>query len=537
MSRRLEYSLIALLACGALIFNVLPYIYQGAYTPKDVAAIGAYPVMFDKPTYLAEMRQGFEGSWKIINRFSHEPQQPVFLYSFYTGLGHVARITNLSLEQIFLVSRFVFGLILLGVVIWTLYSFLKTPEQRVIGALLIFFGSGIGWLPGAPYQSLDLWIPDFVPMVRFSYFPHFSAAHALFFSCIVLMHSALRNHTPRHATIAGILAGILAVILPFHLLTLYPLIVLLALLLTCKKPVVLKKAAPSLAIFFALSLPLFLFQLSIGLFDPFWRAVEKANILEMPSVDVVIFGTGLLLLFFVGGIRRMITEQGIIGVFIFLWVFLALLSSYIIPLPIHRRFIEIGLFIPLALGATYGIQTFFECLNRKRWGLFTGAFVRMSAVVIVVIGLCGSNVRAWKEFTSLVDAHNDPRLFMRTDIVEGLRTIEQYSSSSDTILSSFITGNLIPALSNRTVFLGHGPFTLNLKEKSEQAYLFYTRSIAPSDAYALLESIPARIIIETPFERGEFSTPLNTYYPFLEPVFANEALTIYHRKETYEKNN
>lgn len=529
MSHKTERYILAISVCGALLFNALPYLYQFQHTPPDLTYIGAYPVVFDKPTYLAEMQQGREGAWKIINRYSHEPQKPVFLYSFYTTLGHIAGAFNLSNEVIFLFARFFFGLLLIGAIVWTLRSFIPVSQYRILAYLLVFFGSGLGWLPGAPVNALDMWFPDFLPMVRFSHFPHMMAANALLLACIVLLVKSFSVFRVHHTLIAGLLAGLLAIILPFHFLVLYPVVGVIGILHLLREKKLTRPLFVHALIFLALSLPPFLFQLSIGLSDPFWRAVERANVLPMPSFFSVFFSLGLLFVFFIAGTRRTIVVLKEKGILIVAWVWMALLFSYFIPLPVRRRFVETALYVPLSIGAAFGIMRLFSWFqSQKSWILKTS--YRAASVAILAVLFLGPNIRVWNFYKEKIDAAFDPQFFVRTSLVEGLFWLDKHTKNKDVVFSSYLVGNIIPPNTNRTVFIGHVPFTLDLDTKAVLVQQFFSHALSPGDAYALLASIPTSYVVESYFERSPDSPPLTASYPFLEPVFANDAVTIYHRK-------
>lgn len=530
----------ALFIVGAIAFNAFPYWYAAQHAPRDATLIGSYPIIFDKPTYLAEMRQGYEGSWHIINRFTHEPQSPVFLYSFYTALGHSARITGLSPDTVFFASRFFFGAILLLMIVLAIRCFLSTCAHRLFALGIVLFGSGLSWIPGAPQRSLDMWIPDFVPMVRFSYFPHFSAATALLLGIILLIERFITRRSLYAVLGAGICAALLAIVLPFHTLLLFPLILLRTGIHVASQRHSVPFILRGLTLFFLCALPAFLFQLSIGLFNPFWRAIQEANLLPMPTAIATFFGMGLVLIFFIIGSLPLIKQKGGAGIFIVLWVWLALLFSYIIPIPIHRRFIEAGLYVPLAIGAGVGLTFFLRHLFPARITALNPLRVVFSLVLIVLVGIglgAGNerNVSAFKE--RIANGIAAPDFFVPNDLISGLERLTEHTEPDDIVFSSFLVGNLIPAYANRTVYIGHVPFTLWWQRKLDESVTFFQRRMDPHEAHELFLSIPVSTVIESYNERSEHRAPLEDSYPFLEPIFANNALTIYHVQERYEESD
>ena len=55
----------------------------------------------DANTYLAKMRQGWEGSWSWQNRYTTESSPTAYLFMFWIVLGHIAAVSNLPLIVVF----------------------------------------------------------------------------------------------------------------------------------------------------------------------------------------------------------------------------------------------------------------------------------------------------------------------------------------------------------------------------------------------------------------------------------------------------
>src|SRR5207302_9400976 len=55
----------------------------------------------DANTYLAKMRQRWEGAWSWTNRYTTESSPTVYLFMFWLALGHLAAITHLPLLVVF----------------------------------------------------------------------------------------------------------------------------------------------------------------------------------------------------------------------------------------------------------------------------------------------------------------------------------------------------------------------------------------------------------------------------------------------------
>ena len=68
---------------AVFVFSLSPYVYERIHTPKNMTYVGSFPILLDMPTYIAEMRQGFEGHWQMINRttsvWKHETQRETIM--------------------------------------------------------------------------------------------------------------------------------------------------------------------------------------------------------------------------------------------------------------------------------------------------------------------------------------------------------------------------------------------------------------------------------------------------------------------------
>lgn len=538
------------LALIAITFNALPYVYQYRVAPQDKVFVGSYPIIYDKPTYLAEMVQGEEGKWKMINMYTTEPQKPVFLYPLYLGLGHAARISHISVENIFLVARFFFGTILLFVVLYFIRYFVPAGNQRKIAYFLALFASGAGWI-FRHVQSLDLGaIPDAVPMVRFSYFPHFSAAHILFLGAIILFYHSLKAKNGRFfAILAGISAFLLNFILPFTGLLLYFLITALFLIVFfatdkefLKNKFNLSETAKSLwkqnnfknaLIFFALSLPSLFFMYYTGTSDPVWMLVEKQNVLPTPPLTRVVTGLGLPLFFSIIGLWAWVKKDRITGLFFSAWIIGVIALSYI-PLwiyPMQRRFLETAFYVPLAAAASFGIKAIYDYFKKKNVKFLLLKFTYIFLMLALPL-LGGSNIQNWQIFSYFINKTDKPTYYLPEENIEAMKWLKQNTESDSIILSSFDNGNVMPYFAARMVYVGHGPMTLSVNEKIAEAEDFYSGKYPPNDAYLFLKSKKINYVFYSENEKvsadgiklGHFDPES---YSFLEKIYQNKQVKIY----------
>lgn len=529
-----EKTFAIILSLIAIAFNAMPYIYQYLNTPSDKIFAGSYPIAYDKPTYLVEMAQGEEGSWKMIDMYTTEPQKPVFLYPLYLGLGHIARISHISAENIFLISRFIFGIILLSVVLHFIRYFVPSENQRKIAYFLALFASGLGWI-FRHIQSLDLGaIPEAVPMVRFSYFPHFSVSYALFLGSLLLFYHSFKAKNGRFfAVLAGILSFILSFIIPFTTIFLYFLAISLSIIIFAKDKSLFKNNFKNVLLFFAISLPSLLYMYYLGTNDPIWQAVEKQNILPAPPLIRIITGYGLPLFFAILGLWILAKKDYLKGLFFSAWIFGAIALTYI-PLwiyPMQKRFLETAVYVPLAIAASFGIKALYDHFKEKKAKFLQFKFAYVFIVFAMPI-MIGSDIQNWQIFNYFLRDAENTKLYLPARNIAAMEWLRQNTPRDSIILASFRNSNVIPYYAMRMAYIGHMPMTLDAEKKLEIMENFYSGKYSPGEALDFLKNAGIDYVFYSEEEKkSEEGKQLDYFnpedYPFLKKIYQNEKAKIY----------
>ena len=109
----------------------------------DFAGILVNPL--DGHSYLAKMRQGYQGHWRFHLTYTPEPHEGAFIFTFYLALGRLAALTRLTLILVFHLARLAAGFFLLQTAIQFIAEMTpKAKEQRLAFGLMIS-ASGLGW--------------------------------------------------------------------------------------------------------------------------------------------------------------------------------------------------------------------------------------------------------------------------------------------------------------------------------------------------------------------------------------------------------
>ena len=139
-----------------LLVISIPYLYAWQAVGDDLVFGGFIPNPLDGNSYLAKMRQGYEGHWAFTLPYTAEPGEPAYLNMFYLFLGHLARLTSLPLIIVYHAARLV-GTVFLSLTMWhILGKFFEDESDRVCTWLLLLFGLGLGVLE-------VIFLPQFPP--------------------------------------------------------------------------------------------------------------------------------------------------------------------------------------------------------------------------------------------------------------------------------------------------------------------------------------------------------------------------------------
>jgi len=110
--------------------TALPYVYAYAVEPPGHVFMGFFYLGDDANTYLAKMRQGWEGAWAWQNRYTTEPSPTAYLFMFWIVLGHLAALLNLPLIVTFHLARIAAAFALMAAAWFMIRHFIEDRSAR-----------------------------------------------------------------------------------------------------------------------------------------------------------------------------------------------------------------------------------------------------------------------------------------------------------------------------------------------------------------------------------------------------------------------
>ncbi len=500
-----------------IVVSCLPYLLAWIVTPAGYQFTGILVNPLDGHSYLAKMRQGWEGAWLFHLSYTPEPHAGTAIFLFYLVLGHIARWTGLPLVAVYHAARILAGLALL----WAIYTFIKrlTREQHMRRLLFLLASSsaGLGWL-GVMIGlfPIDLWVPEAFAFFSTLANPHFPLAIALM---LFLLQSVLWPVSGMRSWLLPGLAGMaLAIVAPFALPILYVMFAAHLLLRAWSR----RSRNPSMndctplrgAFIAALSatvtsLPWLVYDTLVYTTNPALVAWSRQNVTPTPAPADLLLGFGLLTPLAVVGIWAAMRRGDHPVLMLAIWSAITLISIYA-PIALQRRLLT-GLGVALALLAGIGLSR----LPR---------YVSSLAVTFSWLGI-GFQLFVFTAgaFGAAQGMEQPTALYISADEAAAMQWLLAHGEGA-VVLAAPRTGNVLPGQAGVRSFYGHPFETIDATAKAAQAEAFFRGEMSERTWRMLRERYAVRFVFVGPYEHqlGAHRLPGD-----LVPVFRQGDVTVY----------
>jgi hypothetical protein len=518
---------------GIILALISMPVIVGYLMPNETYAFtGAAHHPEDMMSYLAKMRQGYEGAWAARLPYAVEPHPgiPLF-YLFYTLLGRVGRWTGLSLPLLYHSARVVCAAFLLSTAYRFIAFILPKPNWRWTAFLLATVASGFGvWvvlLTGSftlgGITPIDLWPLDFYTFALWFLSPHQTLGIALFLLILQSVVTYWETLEPRR-----LVPGIVAALVEGFLFPFLPLVygITLAIAWLWERRWRIAPLATIGAVILVVILPLpIVINYWLGLRGhAAWISFSSQNLTLSPPVWHYLLGYGVVgLLALPGGWWAW--REGPRGRLAVTLVVVSLILAYL-PANFQRRLIT-GAHVPMCALAAAGIHGWLLPL----WGRWRPASrakliyrANLTRVGVVAFSAISSSY-VWLSILISVLAYSSG-IYIPGDAAVGIRWLGTETSSHARILSAYTIGTVIPAYTGRRVFWGHALETPFLDQKRAEATQFFSAETSDAERRATLGRYGISHIFYGPDERamGGFDPASATY---LRPVFRYNTVTVY----------
>jgi hypothetical protein len=482
-----------LLAILVFCIVTMPYVFAAWIASPERVFGGFLLNPIDGNSYLAKMFEGWRGEWRFTLPYTANPGRGAYLFLFYIFLGHMARLTSLSLLFTFHLVRLIASLFLF----YSLYRFLTGALPQVNRTIWIYamamLGAGMGWM-AIPFRAFtsDFWVAETFPFLSSYSNPHFPLGLGL-----LLWMLTTSKHTGKvgkegkssNDWLNAFLAFLLAVIAPFGVVIALAILGGLALwelwsfrksemgiaISTQQKQPRGKinwinnfSSSTSLRRFLWVMLgggPLMLYDLWVVRVDPILAGWNIQNITPSPPIwDLAISLSPALILAIPGA--WLAWKQDVISSksrVLLVWVSLGFLLLYL-PLGLQRRFM-MGLFVPVVGLGGLGIEWIAKRIGKR---------ANLLATVVLVLSV-PTNLLVLLSAMHGILTH-DPLLYMTQGEAQALNWIDENTPTDALILAAPETGLLIPSHTGRRVLYGHPFETINAEVEKATLISFFEKA-------------------------------------------------------------
>lgn len=510
-----------------LLLTTAPYLIDRALTPAGSAyawIVPPYPA--DSYAYRAWARQAFDGRWLFALKFTAIPHRPFLFLPFFLVAGLLSRLLGADIGFVLLLMK-TLGVALFFAAFFAFARRLKlSPFQSVAAALFAGLSAGLGGfaplvfnapLPPA-WMPLDAWLVDSNTFWSLLWNPLYPYSLALMLLALVAADKSLADSDERAAWLSGLCLGALALLHPYPLAVLYPLLTVLC---------VVRRPGGWLPYWLRLvgaSAPAALYVASLSYFHPLVRAHAGLGAQDGFTLFAWLTGFGLPLALAAAGA---VSEGAAFArrywpLLLWLGLSLALCGS---PLWFRTKCV-FGSHLAVCLLAGAAAEPLWRRLPWK-------PAVNAALAALVLAPMPWTNLVHLKECLTEVSANKDGQYRLSPGMTAALKFLEAHSRRSDVVFSDPWTSAKICAFAGDTVVWGH--WAQGVDAPQRQAWV----DSVFSPASGLSADQRRRLFwgsgVDYVFVRGLWRAGMNTGYgPELlrdaDEIFVNEAVTIYRRR-------
>lgn len=505
------------------VVTTLPYLAAEFRAPQSHVFTGVLTAYDDTFTYLAWMRQAEDGHLLMCDLYTSESQSCEFFLPLWTLLGGLARLTALPLAAVFHIARLAAAFLLLVVARSAARTVIKSRTRLRYALWMYAFSGGLGWVifisrnwsslltATGGSGSADLNLPEAIAFRAVFAQVHFSAGIILVAGSLILFFRALMEDRPSGAFASGALVSALAVVHPY-LVIVVGAVVLAALV---AKPWCVKRsdgvfasysrAAPVTIAFGAAAIPGLAYLVYLNRSNNVLREWLRITDTRSPAPLDYVLGFGVVAALGVAGFWLLARRHSGYGRLLLIWALIQTMLLYA-PVSFQRRFVE-GLQLPFAIAATAAI---FWVATRLFRGRARGRRRRWALAAVLIFSSLTNIGFAAGQLIGRGPAAEDPRRFLRSDVIEALDWLRKNSPPDSVLFSSYLIGNVAPPMTGLRVFLGHYGQTIDSNGKGEQVTAFYSNQMAEEAARQMFAEHRASYVIYGPLERelgGNFAPP------------------------------
>ncbi|MBN2676729.1 MAG: hypothetical protein JXR32_01555 [Anaerolineaceae bacterium] len=499
------YKSALLLALVIISLNLGLLVYGQLSAGSDYVFGGIVYNPLDGNSYIAKMRQGYDGAWRFTLPYECNPGRGAFIYLYYLFLGHLSAWLGVSCMFMYHLSRMVNAIMMLLALAALISKIIPDLIWAKRTLWLCGLGSGMGWLV-LPFNlpTADMWLAEGYPFLSILANPHFPLGLAVF---LVLLIVLMDTPTWPNAVLVFVLCLLLSVIQPFLLVT-----ILILIFTVVGFRIIMKDGSCIKFLLFGLvgGVPYLVYQFWVLQSDPIlseWTAQNKTPAPEVWNLLLSLSPAIILALITVILYKRLISTHKYTLV---IWLLVPLILAYL-PFALQRRFLA-GIYIICSLLAVLGILMLFKKpeTQTRIFRIVLSLSIPGSIIILLIM-------------TSGIISHSS-YLYLTRSEYNAIVWLKNNTPGGSLVLASPELGAFIPAHSDNCVIYGHEFESINSAEREKALISFFSGK----DMMTLTEHIPENVDIAYlfygPRERslGDLAIIEN-----LAVVYANDEVIIY----------
>jgi hypothetical protein len=465
--------------------------------------------------------------WLFQLPYTSEAHTPTIFFLFHLLLGKFSAVTGLSTPLVYHLARLIFDATLLVAIYRFIALFTAWRPVRRISFLLIVFTGGMGWLlillgqvnwlDNAP---VDLILPEAYTFLILYGFPHLALARTLLlFGLIVLWKDPVPGI--RNAALVGVCWLGMGLLVPFFVVVAGTVLLIASIAVSLRQHQINWQEIRGYAVAGLIAAPIVVYSFLMFSLDPVLGVWSAQNLILSPHPAHYLLGYALLGTLAAIGIgktwRRQRVDVRLLG-----WLSVVPFLLYV-PFNLQRRLIE-SWQIPLGFCAAIGlVYVVLPAWSRSRLVKRLTRHRRYSVHGLRSWLLAGILLLSTTTY-ALMLIEQTTRMIARVELgfrdgaeLAALQWLDQRVTYDDVILSSYNTGNFLPAMVGAKAFLGHGPETAFSDEKRQLVSRFYAAETSDEWRREFLRRWPITYVFFGPLEKkvGQFD-PMQAGYLALE---------------------
>ena len=524
-----------------LALNLTPLILQYKHAPPGRTFNLIHNNVQDFYFYQSLMNEGAGGAWLTSNPYTSEPHPPTVIFSYFVWLGYLSKLLGLSFALTYHLLRITFSLVFF-IAVFKLIFFLKTPYPRLAYFFFLFAAPVMHKIPdGAKFVTVPYmyWWTAVDPIRRAAYLPHHMLAGMLLIVTDIMLLSFIKNRKPYLIILAILLSLPLALVHP-------PSILILLITLPSSGVVYLlqnfKKVTGSflkphyqmflyLLLFWVINIILVFIIASQGNSSLIWSKLfnwEKGQ--QFPLIQELPFAFGILLPLALLGVLKALSNSKYKDTFLVSWFLFPLLSIPFAPqIGISNvRLIQGVPYLPLSILAVLGIDFFakqYEIFaDRIRIKFHTRA--KITGFFLILFIIFTYPTLSWSVKSQIQEYWP---IFGNVYLDNRLNNVFTYINNNfpdkTVVLSTFYTGNYLPAFTHTTSFIGHDGYTYNMEDKRKLTDKFFAGQMTTEEVKNLIKNNNITLIFQGPEEKPIYSKYL--YPNIIQPIYDQNDFTLY----------